>query len=220
MADRIVISPSRPVVRVVVNGIPTGAYASTADVTAAVAAHASDPDAHGHFLTQAEGDAAYDALGAAAAVASDTWQWVSLLGTHTTTSATPSAMAGVTFTPVAGKTYIVQWWASSTGAVTTTGTVIEVQPGNTATGSALISTMGTGATATTTQRGSLVGGNVVTSTTNNGHPTSPAEALDYGLAIFVADATAPTPFSLYAGSEVGGSSISVTRCVLAYLQVD
>jgi hypothetical protein len=37
-----------------------------ASATAAVGTHASDPDAHGDFLTEAEGDGLYDALGAAA----------------------------------------------------------------------------------------------------------------------------------------------------------
>jgi hypothetical protein len=37
-----------------------------ASATAAVGTHASDPDAHGDFLTEAEGDGLFDALGAAA----------------------------------------------------------------------------------------------------------------------------------------------------------
>ncbi len=122
-----------------------------------------------------------------------------------TTSATPSLVPGLTFTPTAGKRYHVEFWIATGSAATTTGAVVEVSAGNCSAGSAIIEVQGGTGAASVIQRGSLAAGAVSATAGTN----STGLTLARGVAKFTADATAPTAFEIRVGTEVAGSAVTV-----------
>ncbi len=142
--------------------------------------------------------------------------WVLNSATHSTSSTTPTAIPGCSFTPTAGKLHRFTVETSHTSAATTTGLVLEIQPGNVVSGSAHLEMQGGTSAAQAVNRGPFPGSVSAT----GGTTTGVGETSSRAMGLFLADPTSPTAFAVYAGSEVGASQVDVTKCVLSWVVLD
>ena len=128
-------------------------------------------------------------------------------GDWTNSTTTDSDLTGLTFTPVAGAVYLVEWWVSWYSAATATGFTGTLNVGNAVQSGSFTRVRGAASNAAVAYEGpgssASVGG--------TSGPASSAYALWYGAATIVAHASAPTPVQLRGSSEVGGSPVTAPQ---------
>lgn len=96
-----------------------GSYEVAGAAASAVAAHAAAANPHPTYLTQAEADLLYLAIGLGGG--SDPWTWQKLALDSTVSTVALANVTGMSFTALPLTTYLVQVFGAYTAAATTTG---------------------------------------------------------------------------------------------------
>lgn len=146
-------------------------------------------------------------------------EWVVLTGgdVSDSTISTPSAVGGLSFTPVAGGVYFVEVYGVFTGAVNTTGIQFRIDPGNGSGGGFFLTRAGS-LTANATFAGQLDGTTMVLGTSA---ASTQGETPFYGWAIVTGNAGTPTATQLYIDTEVDTSAVTIKsgKCFLRYRRI-
>lgn len=118
---------------------------------------------------------------------------------------TPTAITGLTFTPIAGASYVIDIEVSATASVATEGFTLAVNPGNAPSASVDLRVRGATPTAEVLVIGSAVG--VTASAIGTSSPTVVGERTHAtGRAYITAHASAPTAFTVLGAAETGGAN--------------
>lgn len=153
-------------------------------------------------------------LGIASGVLSITkWPvYLTLSADFSTTSTTPSAVTGLSFTPAANKTYICEAYLLCKTSVTTTGAQPGYLPPTVASFGGFLFAP---ASATSMVQRWWGSGNAVAAGT--GLPNTTATWLHYGKAVILSGASPSGSFGISLASEVSGSSVTmVAGSMLVY----
>lgn len=172
-----------------------------------VSAHEAAADPHPGYLTPAEGNAAYAAIGHTHG-SSDPWTYEILASDEsTTTSGSGVAVTGLAFTPAANKSYEFEAMLLLRTSVTTTAVRAGVSwPTGLTDGTAVCTTPGAGVTSQDVSYGGI-SGTVMAGGTSL--PSTSTSYLGNVKGFLIAGATPSGVVAARFGSETGGVSVTV-----------